>query len=62
VATQSMHDAVMAEFGDSHADGGNVWQEMAVAVDPDMPAEATGDGFELGEMSRPQVAKISLEV
>jgi hypothetical protein len=41
-----MHNAVMAEFGDSHADDDTVWQVTGVAVDRDMTAEVTGDDIE----------------
>jgi hypothetical protein len=56
-----MHNAVMAEFGDLHADDSNISQETGVTVDLDMPAEAMGDGIELGEISLPQTAEITLE-
>jgi hypothetical protein len=60
-----MHNAVMAEFGDSHAGDGvgtGASREEAMAVDPDLLAEATRDDIELVETSLPQEADIALEV
>jgi hypothetical protein len=60
-----MHDAVMAEFGDSHTGddvGGDASREAVVSADPDLRAEATTDDVELVETSQPQDAEIMLDV
>jgi hypothetical protein len=60
VATRRVHDAVMDEFSDSHADQGvgtEASQEGVVPVDPDMPAKMTGNDISLAEIqSRAQDA------
>jgi hypothetical protein len=61
-ATQSLHDAVMAEFGNSHTGDGDVLREVVVPADLEMPAAAMGDNIEPVESpSLPQEAESSLE-
>jgi hypothetical protein len=53
-ATQRMHDAVIAEFSDSHTDVPTTETEpsleAAVPTDPDMPAATAEDGITLVEI------------
>jgi hypothetical protein len=60
-----MHNAVMAEFADSHTDDGvgtGVSREVDMSVDLALPADATRDDMELSETSQPQEAEMPLEV
>jgi hypothetical protein len=60
-----MHDAVMAEFGDSHADapvGTEASREGIMPADPDIPEKTTEDDIALVELQpQPQTAQIKLE-